>query len=91
MTDLSLLRIGASVKLKGGDHPIKPLPLGWQRIAETNAKPSMGRLATVIRVDLDLLLLREQAEFAGVLLGLRGPWGGLDAHRAGGRGHRKGY
>ena len=35
--------------------------------------------------------LREQAEFSGVLLGLRGPWGGLDAHRAGGRGHRKGY
>lgn len=53
MTDLRLLRIGASVKLKGGDHPIKPLPLGWQRIAETNAKPSMGRLATVIRVDGD--------------------------------------
>lgn len=51
MTDLSQLRIGVSVKLKGGDILYtKPLPLGWQRVAETNAKPSMGRLATVIRV-----------------------------------------
>lgn len=51
--DLTLLKPGARVKLRGDakPQPLKPYPRGWKVVAETNAKPSMGRLPTVFRVE----------------------------------------
>lgn len=51
--DLTLLKTGARVKLRGDakPQPAKPYPRGWKAVAETNAKPSMGRLAMVFKVE----------------------------------------
>jgi hypothetical protein len=51
--DLTLLKPGARVKLRGDakPQPAKPYPRGWKVVAETNGKPSMGRVATVFRVE----------------------------------------
>lgn len=53
--NLTLLRAGAKVRLRGDakPQPAKPYPRGWCEVAETNAKPSMGRVATVFRVTSD--------------------------------------
>lgn len=54
--DLTHLRVGTRVKLRGpanDNGPLKPWPIGWHTVAETNGKPSMLRLATALRVESD--------------------------------------
>jgi hypothetical protein len=53
--DLTLLRPGVKVRLRGDTkpQPRKPYPRGWREVQETNGKPSMQRLPTVIRVVSD--------------------------------------
>jgi hypothetical protein len=53
--DLTLLRPGVKVRLRGDakPQPRKPYPRGWREIADTNGKPSMQRLATVFKVVSD--------------------------------------
>lgn len=53
--NLTLLRAGAKVRLRGDakPQPAKPYPRGWCEVAETNAQPSRGKDATIFRVTSD--------------------------------------
>jgi hypothetical protein len=56
--DLTLLRPGVRVKLRGDakPQPNKPYPKGWQTVAEVEGYPNMepDAINTAIRVESDL-------------------------------------
>lgn len=49
------LRVGCKVKLRAPENPVdnKPLPLGWQEVADHNGQASVQRPAAIIKVVSD--------------------------------------